>query len=142
MLVSIIILALVGVSTPLFRRTYHDLRLRSAAKEIASIVQLARERAVFERRQFRVVLDLDNKTYRLTAEDERGDLLPIRSRWGRRFKLPDSIGLESQTDYIDFFPNGRATPLLLYLAGRDDDIYTVEVEKASGFVNVYDYKKE
>lgn len=141
-LVAVIILALVTISAPLFKRTYEDLRLTSSVKEIACVMQFCRERAVFERRNFRLNVNPDKKTYQVLAEDEdKGKLLPLRSRWGRVFRIPDSIDVEADKDTVDFFPNGTTTPILLYLTNKEGQVFTILIEQDIGLVRVYDYKK-
>lgn len=143
MLVAVIILILVSVSTPLFKRTYEDLRLTSSAKEISSVMQFCQERAVFERKNFRFNVNPDKKTYQLLAKDEeKGEFQPLRSRWGRAFKIPDGIDIEADQDTVDFFPDGTATPASLYLTNKEGQVFTILTEQETGLVRVYDYKKE
>lgn len=142
-LVAVIILILVCISVPLFKRTYQDLRLTSSAKEIASVMQFCRERAVFERKNFRFKVDPDKKAYQLFAEDEdKGKFLPLRSRWGRAFKIPDGIDIETDQDTVDFFPDGTASPASLYLTNKESQVFTILIEQDTGLVRVYDYKKQ
>lgn len=143
MLVAVIILALVTVSTPLLKKTYEDLRFTSCAKEAAAVMRFCRERAIFERRIFRINIDSDNKTYQVLAEDEdKHKLAPLRSRWGRIFRLPDAINVEADEKEIDFFPDGTTTPTLVYLTNKEGEAFTISIEPETGFVRVYDYKKE
>ena len=143
MLVSVIVLAMVAVSTPLFKRTYEDLKLTSSAKEMAALIHFCRERAVFERRHYLFSLDTDKKTYRALVEDEeREEFLPLKSRWGRIFKLADDIAIETDVERIEFSAGGRPTPAVIYLTNNKDVTHTILVEKNTGRIRVYDYKKE
>ena len=143
MLVAVIILALVTVSTPLFKKTYEDLRLTSCAKEAAAVMRFCRERAIFERRIFRINIDSDKKTYQALAEEEdKQELVPLKSRWGRIFRLPDAIDVKAGEKEIDFFPDGTTTPALVYFTNKKGEGLTVSIEPDTGFVRVHDYKKE
>lgn len=142
MLVAVIILALVTISIPLFKRTYEDLRLTSSAKEIAAIMQFCRERAVFERRTFVLNIDTDKMSYQIFTEDEdKKEPLPLKSRWGRIFRIPDGIDVEVDEERIDFLPDGSTTPALIYLTNKEGKAFTISIEQGTGLVSVYDYKK-
>lgn len=142
MLVAVIMLVLVTISTPLFKRTYEDLRLTSSAKEIASVMRFCRERAIFERKTFILNIDTEKKTYQVFAEDEDNEEpLPLKSRWGRIFRIPDGIDVEVDVKEIDFFPDGSTTPVSIYLTNKEGKAFTILIERDTGFVRVYDYKK-
>jgi type II secretory pathway pseudopilin PulG len=143
MLVAAIILALVTISTPLFRRTYEDLKLSSSARGIANLIQFCQESSIMERKRFRLEIDRDKKSYRILVEDEeKREFSPLGSRWGRTFKIPADIEIETEIEELDFYPNGRVTPGLVYLTNKAGKSYTLSIEQNTGLVSVYDYKKE
>ncbi|MFC1807539.1 Tfp pilus assembly protein FimT/FimU [Candidatus Omnitrophota bacterium] len=143
MLVCILILVLVSISTPLFKRTYEDLRITTSAKELASVMRFCREKAIFERNSYRLILDSDEKTYKVFQKDDKDNKYkPLKSRWGKIFRIPNSISLESKEDQIDFMPNGSSTSASIYLANREGTTYTISIEKRTGFVRVYESRKE
>ncbi|NQT95822.1 MAG: prepilin-type N-terminal cleavage/methylation domain-containing protein [Candidatus Omnitrophica bacterium] len=143
LLVAVIILALVTISTPLFKRTYEDLRLTSSAKDISVIMQFCRERAIFERIPYRFLLNIDKKNYKiLRQEEDEDDFEAIQGRWGKTFKISEAIEIEADEEAIDFLPDGNITPALIYLTNRDEVTHTVSTESATGLIKVYDYKFE
>jgi len=143
MLVAVIILCLVALSTPLFKSTYDDIRLTSTSKEIAAILNFCRERAIFERRDYRFRIDPKERSYRILAEDqEENGFKPLKGRWGRIFRIPEMIGLEADTEEILFSPDGSTTPAMIYLSNSENRTCTITTEGSTGLIKVYDYKKE
>jgi prepilin-type N-terminal cleavage/methylation domain-containing protein len=143
MLVAIIVSALVLISSPLFKRTYEELRLTSLSKEIVQMFELCRERAIFERRPYKFKFGRDKRSYRILAEDEEdAKFKPLESRWGRAFKIPDGITVKTEKEEIIFLADGKATDLRIYLTNRENKTCTVSIESETGAIGLYDYKKE
>ncbi|MFH1867807.1 MAG: prepilin-type N-terminal cleavage/methylation domain-containing protein [Candidatus Omnitrophota bacterium] len=142
MLVSVIILAMVAISTPLFRRTYEDLKLTTTVKDISMLMQFCREKAVFERRPYRISLDINQKTYQALVEEDDEEFKPLKSRWGRLFRIPGGIDIETSLEKIDFSPSGKPTPAVVYLTNNKNVTHTIFIESNTGRIRVYDYKKE
>ena len=95
-LVSVIVLILITLSMPLFRRTYEDLKITSCTKDISQIIHFSRQRAIFERRNYRVVIDSDNNSYQILVQDEESDkFIPLADRWGRVYNVPKDIEILS-----------------------------------------------
>ncbi len=143
MLVAAIILALVVLSTPLFRRTYEDLRITTSAKNIAYIANFCRERAVFERIKYRLTIDIDNNLYQISVEDEGDNTFkPLKERWGRPFKIPDGIEVKADKATIDFLPDGDTNSVTVYLTNKENRTIAVSIEAGTGSIKVYDYIEE
>jgi len=141
LLVTVIILALVTISTPLFKRTFEDLRLTSCTKDMAEIMRFCQERAVFERTPYRISIDIANKGYKIYLySDDDEEFRSIKGRWGKRFRVPDSIEIETEQESIDFSPDGTLTSTLIYLTNREEKIHTISTEGRSSFIKVYDYE--
>ncbi len=142
-LVVAITLSLVALSTPLFRRTYEGLALSSASKNIAYMARFCREKAVFERRGYRLVIDADKKLCRILAEDEEDNSFkPLRQRWGKPFRIPSGVEIESEKKELSFSPSGRADSAVIYLSNKVKDRIIVSIEENSGRVRIYDYAEE
>ena len=140
-LVTVIILAIVAISTPQFKRTYDDLKLTTSVKEMAAILRFLRERTVFERKNYTLVIDINNRSYRAFIKDKDEELKTLKSKWGRNFKLSDNIDIETESEEIEFSPDGGATAALLYLTNKENSTQTIIIEE-TGHIRVYDYKKE
>ena len=143
MLVAAIIFALVALSTPLFKRTYEDLRLTTSAKNIAYMALFCRERAVFERRDYRLIIDIDNNLYRISVKDEEDNTFkPLRERWGRPFSIPDGIEVKADKRIIDFPPDGDTDSVIIYFTNKENKTIAVSIKAGTGSIKVYDYIEE
>ncbi len=143
MLVAAIILALVALSTPIFRRTYEDLKLTTSAKNIAYMANFCLERAVFERTDYRLVIDIENRFYRAFVKDEEDKTFkPLRERWGRSFRIPSGIEIKTGNSVIDFSPDGDMDSANIYLVGKDNKTIVISIEAGTGLIKAYDYIEE
>jgi Tfp pilus assembly protein FimT len=141
-LVTILILALVTISAPIFKRTYEDLKLTSAVNDITSIVQFCRQSSIFQRKDYRLALDPSQNSYHILADYKEEGFLPIRGRWGRAFKFSGPVSIQAEEEYVDFFPDGSSSGAVIYILNKDAKLYRIEIAKSTGFVKTYDYKKE
>ena len=141
-LVCALMLVLVTVSTPGFKKTYDDLKFISAAKDLASIVHYCRQKAIMEREEVRLLINPQEGYYRVFAESDSGVFEPIRGSWGRRFKVPRAVTIESIPETIDFMPNGNATQAEIYITNRKGITKTISIQERTGVAKIYDYRKE
>lgn len=108
-----------GVMTPLFRRSYNNLRIRSAYKDITAAIRHAQERAIMEEREFRVNFDEREGTYWLSCREDPMEFpatfVNLSTDAGRPRSLPEGLSFwyiiasrdrKNRTDYITFYPNG------------------------------------
>jgi prepilin-type N-terminal cleavage/methylation domain-containing protein len=138
-LVSVIILILITLSMPIFRRTYEDLRISSSAKDIAQMINFARERAVFERINYRFIIDDTANTYQVLAQyEERGEFTPLKDRWGRINRVPEDIGIKSDIKSIDFSPSGISGGAVIYLTSGKGKTYSITLDGKRGTAKVDD----
>jgi len=87
-LVVVILMVVVGISTPLFRNTYRELPLRESAHNISRLMAYARERSVAEGKKHRIQFDTVNRSYRLTAVEggDEGQISKrLQERMGKKF---------------------------------------------------------
>lgn len=106
-----------------------------AARQIISLIQYARTQAVAQGCIYRLNFDRQAGEYWLTARNG-ADFESLGSDFGNRFALPQgtSFDLRAGTggetasgaaaevpDFIDFYPNGAASPLIIRLTGRKGD---------------------
>jgi prepilin-type N-terminal cleavage/methylation domain-containing protein len=138
-LVSVIILILITLSMPIFRMTYEDLRISSSAKDIAQMITFARERAVFERINYRFVVDDTANTYQVLAQyEERGEFEPLKDRWGRVSVVPDGIDIQADIKSIDFSPSGISSHAVIYLTSGKGKTYSITLDGKKGIAKVDD----
>jgi len=107
------IMALVA---PAFTTTFANLKLKTTAREMASLLNYARSLAIFQQKNFKVLLDLDNNTFGLES--------------GSYKKLPKSVRIEKVssrngeqkegTAEITFFFNGSSSEAHIHLMDVDE----------------------
>jgi Tfp pilus assembly protein FimT len=141
-LVSVITLILITLSMPIFRRTYEDLEISSSAKNIAQMINFARQRAVFERINYRFIIDDTDNTYKVLAQyEERGEFKPLQDRWGRINSVPQNIDIKAEIKSIDFSPSGISGHSIIYLTNSRGKTYSITLDGKRGTVKI-DNKSE
>ena len=140
-IVGAIIVVLVAVSTPLFRRTFKDLELRDAAYNIGKIIQYAQQKAIVEEKKYRLVFYFEKKAYRLfsLSEEKKGETISswkeITGRFGVYFYLPEGVSFKAGKDKIIFLPNGRCDKISVYIAGKDK-AFEIKTNGRTGHVEI------
>ncbi len=110
LLTAIILLVIIGLSVPVFKRTFSDLRVNLQAKDIASLMDLAREKAIMTRITHLIKIDTDKKTYRILKMDfKKAKPIPLEGKWGRRFYISGSLKVDISDDVIEFSPDGSSS---------------------------------
>jgi len=72
-LVGLIILIMVSVSVPMFRRTFSNVQLDETAYNIVKFMNYARAKAIAERVRAKLDFDFDTGEYRLTVNTNPDD---------------------------------------------------------------------
>ena len=144
LIVSVIILALVSFSTPLFRKTFTDLELKEAVSNISKLMGLAQQRAIIERYRYRLLFDFEGRQYRLSRIEGEGQnikFIALKDSFGRPFKIPESVDVKGNTKEIIFYPDGSCgTPganrdvIELELTNKNENTMTISVIEATGNV--------
>ena len=122
-LVMVIVCTAFAVAAPSLRGFSLGARTKDAATQILALTQWARSQAVVNARVYRFNINPQIGTYWLTAQDGQG-FLSLGTEFGRLFRLPEECRIELTTtfalgqDFVDFYPNGRATPALIRLTDR------------------------
>lgn len=152
MLVAILIGIVVGISTPIFRRTFGHLQLDDTCHNIAKLMRYAQQRAVVEREAYRLRFDSSRGTYWLEVEKAEVDPLrtskafvPIRGRFGKRYPIPRGIVVtfkEEDVTAITFYPDGRADNVTIYVSDQKANAYTLKTARRIGYVKVVEGREE
>lgn len=123
-LVAFIILVLVGLSAPLFKRTFSNLTVKESAFNIAKMIGYAQEKAILSRKNFKIKFDFENSKYQLLERDDTAvdgtGYNKAGGRFGRVLALPRGISLSGSGNEMTFNPDGSC-----------DDM-TVDVRDARG----------
>jgi len=143
MLVVTIISILIGLSTPLFRRTFRDTRLENTCLNLSKLMRYARERAIGERLSHRISFDEEMRTYWLEAElSPESDFQRIKGKPGKTNLVPEDITIEGRGKEVTFYPDGSADQTALYLMNSNERVYTIEIRGVDGYVKIFRYRKE
>lgn len=134
-LVTVIILTLIGLSIPLFRKTFTNLSSRNAAFNISKLVTYAQEKAIIDRKNYKLVFDFGRREYRLfesTSSDGKLVYKKIKGRFGKGFTLPQGLyfdgsgasagrtSTEKTVKQIVFYPDGRCDELSIEVTDNKD----------------------
>lgn len=119
-LLSIIILAIIAVSTPQFKKTFSDLELRDASFNIARLINFIQEKAILEGVPYKLRLDTQENRYYFTKLDPElsNKYVRLKERVGRIFVLPRDIKLNSDNTEIVFYPDGHSDKASIIFKGR------------------------
>jgi len=134
LLIVLVIIALVSaVAIPVFTGT-SNAEMKSAARQLASGLRLARSQALTQRRETFLVIDLAGRRFKVDHE-------------AREYPLPRNVELKlftAQRDLIDektgsirFFPDGGSNGGRITLAAGDRK-YEVDVDWLTGRVAILD----
>lgn len=144
LIVSVIILTLISFSTPLFRKSFIDLELKEAVSNISKLMGLAQQRAIIERRGYRLLFDFEGRSYRLSKVEGEGQnikFIDLADRFGRLFKIPESVDLKGNTKEIIFYPDGSCSApgaerdvIELKLTNKNENTIKISVIEATGNV--------
>ncbi len=143
MLVVTIISILIGLSTPLFRRTFRDIQLENTCLNLSKLMRYARERAIVERLRYRISFDEEMRAYWLEAElSPEPGFQRIKGRLGKANPVPEDIKIKGQEREVTFYPDGEADQTSLYLMNSNGKVYTLEVRGIDGYVKIFNYRRE
>lgn len=136
-LLAIIIMILVAISTPRFRRTFSDLELSDAAFNLAKLISFAQEKAVVEGVCYKLILQKDKSKYFLTRQDHKtpDKYIRIKEKAGRLFALPSGIKLKTDKKEIIFYPDGHSDRAVITFLGKRKNL-TLNVKGNLGYVKI------
>lgn len=144
--VTVIMLVVVGISTPLFRKTYENICLDDVSRNFAKLMKYAHERAIIERLKYRICFDLDSKQYQVEVENDplnqEGVFHRIEGKLGQINHIPEQLSIEASTSEITFYPDGSADEANLYISNRNGSVYTLTTAGTTGDVEIFKYRKE
>lgn len=136
-MVMLILTTVLGLSGPSLRGFFSMRQIDEAAAQIVALTKFAQSQAVCEGRTYRLTLDVVNRTYWLTVQNQ-GAFVDPETEWGRVFQLPEDVGLEVQDlktkgllYYVDFSPLNRTTPGLIRLSTLKGERYNIMCRSAT-----------
>jgi prepilin-type N-terminal cleavage/methylation domain-containing protein len=157
-LVVLIMSIIVVVSAPKFRNTYETIKFRNTAYNVVKLMNYARDRAIIERKPFRVHFFEDDMSFCLeTLPDEKEqntsrhrrasepEFEMVKGTIGKKIYFPRDVTYDidepSRAEYITFYPDGQADECVIYIEGKNDITFTITTKKMVGLVRLYREKK-
>jgi general secretion pathway protein H len=133
LLIVLMLMALiVGIAMPTFGGGVSSSALKSATREVAAGLRLARDQAIAQRVESLLELDLDGRTFRVPP-DPRTHRLPerldLKLYTAQRDLVSDKVGA------IRFFPDGGSNGGRITLAAGERK-YDVDVDWLTGRVSI------
>jgi len=129
-LVTLLILILAGLSTPLFKRTLSDLSARNTSFSICKLANYAQEMAVLERNNYKIAFDFENGKYQLfelSASAKPPVYLKATGRFGKPSGLPQGLRLSGSREEAVFYPDGHCDEIRInVLTGAGGYSITIE----------------
>lgn len=143
-LVTLILLTLVGLSIPIYKKTFSNLSARNASFNISKLINYAQEMAILERKNYKIIFDFQKNRYQLLEMD--GSAKPdvykkIKNRYGRLFKLPQGITLNGNRKEMLFYPDGHCDELKVNVLAKSA-AYSVAVKRFGNMVEVKEVNLE
>ncbi|MDO8535446.1 MAG: prepilin-type N-terminal cleavage/methylation domain-containing protein [Candidatus Omnitrophota bacterium] len=139
-LVTLLVLIIAGLSTPLFKKTLSDLSARNTSFTICKLINYAQEMAVLERNNYKVAFDLKKGRYQLltlSASTKPPAYIKTTGRFGKLFALPQGLRFAGEKSGVVFYPDGHCDEIVVnVLAGAGG--YSIMVK---GFGNAVEIKE-
>lgn len=121
-LVVLIISALVGLSTPMFRKTLADMQFNQACMDLNSALNYARQAAILNKGEYQV---------KLNAGEGKFWIQP----GGKAYSLPKEIKIISDKGQITFYPTGRCEAATITVTSGSKS-RTFTTEGTAGYVKI------
>ena len=151
LLVVLLLSVITGLAVPNFSQSYSNFQLQKFTEDLAYTMRYAQSRAVSRNTPVRLEFNNDFSQYWLTQfaspsnETETPGAAPvyekIAGRYGRIFSTIRGIHIQSLSDHIDFFPDGRIAKQRVYVC-REEKCFTISTQEQRGFVDILEGKIE
>lgn len=130
-LVTFLLLMLVALSVPRFKRTFSDLSAKNAAFNIAKLINYGQEMAVLEGKNLKITFNFEKSTYQLVQLDN--SVKPalykkVPGRFGRIFDLPRGVVLKGSKKEAFFYPDGHCDEIAVNVLVKGEG-YSVRAKR-------------
>ena len=143
-LVILLISILIGLSTPLFKRTFSGLQLKNTTFNITKIINYAQEIAIVERVNYKVNFDFEEGNFWITKLDESGDIpvyKRIGGRHGRIFLLPRELIIAGKKEEIILYPDGRSDEVEIKIIDKSGESRLLRVKGFGNQIEIEESKE-
>lgn len=137
-LVSIIIMVLVGLSAPVFKKPFNKIQLKNTSQDIAQLMRYLQTKAIAERRLYRINFDYQENIFWPTAQSQLhpADFEKMKERQGKTKRLADGLSLEGETSFITFYPDGSSDKAKIVISDTSGESLSICTQKHIGYVKV------
>lgn len=139
---------LIGVAIPSFSNSFASLQLNNSIRNMISLMRYGRERAIMQRKRYRIEFDIEEKKYWLSREEDPinapDEFVQLRRTIENR-RLPENISIRKVVfpgeiikfshPYISFCPDGSVDSAEIYLINKKEEscvIFTKTFGKIEG----------
>lgn len=139
-LVSIIILVLAGLSTPIFKSPFQTFRLKDTCQTIVQLMRYLQAKSIAERKPCRINFDLAQGSFWLTeqADTSPAEFKRIKGRWAKIFKAPAGISIESQNSVVTFYPDGSSDKAEIKVSCGRGEAFLISAGRNINYVSIED----
>ena len=130
-LVTLLLLTIVGLSIPLFKKTFSDLSVKNASFNICKLINYAQEMSVLERTNFKITFDLQNGKYQLleiNTSVKPAIYKKVQGKLGKLFSLPQGAIFKGEKKEIFFYPDGHCDEFKINVLIKNQG-YSVAVKR-------------
>lgn len=137
-LVTLLLLVIVGISIPTFKKTFQNLSAKDAAFNISKLINYAQEMAVLEKKNFKIIFDFEKGTYQLFGIDDSAKPPVYKkapSRFGKLYNLPQGLTIKGEKKEVVFYPDGHCDSIKIYIMFKNKG-YSLIVQRFGNAVKV------
>ena len=145
LLVITIILVLVGLSTPIFKRTFSDLITKSTTYDISKLIDYGWEKAIFQRNVLKMTFDFTHGKYQLLEMEnplQPSVFKAVKGRVGRVFIMPHGLSLTGSKAEIFFYPDGHCDAAQVNVINDKGSGYTIFLNGRGTSLEIKGYTNE
>ncbi|MFH1367985.1 MAG: GspH/FimT family pseudopilin [Elusimicrobiota bacterium] len=136
-LTAAVISIIVMIAWPALNGITAEMRLENTAKNIAAAMAYARDASVFEGRRYRVNIDIFQRSFDLSVENdpvnEPGHYEKLRDSLTLGQKFPDDIEIKAlSVREVNFEPDGTSEDFRIFLSNQKNSEISVTINGADG----------
>ncbi len=135
-LVILLISILIGLSTPIFRRTFSNLELKNTTYNISKMINYAEEMAIIDKVNYKINFDFEKGKYWITKGEEK-----IGGRYGRTFFLPRGLTFTGKREEITLYPDGSSGRAEIKIVDKTGEGYQLQIKGFGSRVQIEEIKK-
>jgi len=140
-LVILLVSVIVGISTPLFRRTFSGLELKNSSHNIVKLINYVQEMSIIDKLSYKINFAFDQGTFWITRRGEDTEIFEkLVGKYGRIFSLPRGISISGEKQAITFYPDGRCDGGELTLSEKNGQTLVLSVKGFGSRVEVKEHE--